>query len=555
MSSIISILRAAHCRSTHHYFALDGLATMRTAQAIRLRDLLLKHHDEYLLGAKAPDNSFRDFQNHVLHVADNNWGGAVEACEKWMKTALDHLNNQHWKKAAYACGVLSHYFTDPIMPLHTCQSEHEAVVHRPMEWSVYKSYDAIYQTGVKQGLGINFQLASSNDWIGKAVVAAARIAHPHYHRLIEIYDLDRGIQTPADGLNAEARNIFSELIHVAVHGWGAVLTRLADETTAEIPKTSLSLTAILATIDMPLAWIVRRISDSAEQRAVSAIVKEFTTTGTLTKHVPQEISVVNRERAKSAASEMSSNKNTKSQSAASETAIPQMVSTHSISTETYSTTLGATAQSRVESDQPVPASTRAESQKIFQFEAFNGLILPELPTAGTAWVARDLAQHGAGDQQENIAEEPVTANHSRRVNYHSNLVDAPSIGPKTAKRFEHIGIKTIEQFVAAEASWLVAQLATRWITPELISDWQSQACLVCDVPELCGYKAQLLVAVHCRTVSDLATSSPTALNARIEQFCATQEGQRILRSSAVPPVSEISRWIDAARERQLRLAS
>ena len=65
MQRILSILRAAHCRSTHHYFAIDALQQLKTAQAQRLANILLKYHDDYLVGAKAPDSDFKDFQNHV----------------------------------------------------------------------------------------------------------------------------------------------------------------------------------------------------------------------------------------------------------------------------------------------------------------------------------------------------------------------------------------------------------------------------------------------------------------------------------------------------------
>jgi hypothetical protein len=44
------------------------------------RNLLLHYHAEYLGGAKAPDEVFKDFKNHVLHVREKEWGGAIEAC-------------------------------------------------------------------------------------------------------------------------------------------------------------------------------------------------------------------------------------------------------------------------------------------------------------------------------------------------------------------------------------------------------------------------------------------------------------------------------------------
>ena len=174
MSLLLTILRAAHCRSTHHYFALDAISMLETPSGIQLGNILLQHYSDYLRGAKDPDTKFRDFKNHVLHVGDNNWGGAPRACEKWLATATDQLEHQQFKQAAYSLGVLSHYFTDPIMPLHTGSSEQEGVVHRPMEWSVCKSYEEIYSQIRDGKVRVRFQLARSDGWISEAVMTAAQ---------------------------------------------------------------------------------------------------------------------------------------------------------------------------------------------------------------------------------------------------------------------------------------------------------------------------------------------------------------------------------------------
>ncbi len=49
---LVPILRAAHCRSTHHFFAIDALERIAHPKGIQLRDNLLKHYREYLTGRK-----------------------------------------------------------------------------------------------------------------------------------------------------------------------------------------------------------------------------------------------------------------------------------------------------------------------------------------------------------------------------------------------------------------------------------------------------------------------------------------------------------------------
>ena len=122
MKLLITILQAAHCRSTHQFFVLDALPLLSTSRGQSLSRMLLHYHETYLTGSKDPDNVFRDFRNHVLHVSDGCWGGAGITAEKWYRKLLEKMEQQQWEDAVYAAGVLSHYFTDPLMPLHTAQS-------------------------------------------------------------------------------------------------------------------------------------------------------------------------------------------------------------------------------------------------------------------------------------------------------------------------------------------------------------------------------------------------------------------------------------------------
>ncbi len=485
VSHIVTILRAAHCRSTHHYFALDALQRIETQPGKRLANILLKYHDEYLVGAKAPDTSFRDFQNHVLHVSDNGWGGAPGACSTWADHVREHLDHGRWKKAAYACGVLSHYFTDPLMPLHTGQTEKESVVHRPLEWSVCKSYDAIHALVSTHQMQPHFELSDRADWIRQAVMQGAMAAHVHYDQLIDSYNMKLGCKHPPAGLDDSARMILAELFALATFGWARILERLADETSSEIPNVSLKLATVLATLDMPLAWIVRKISDVHEQRAVKKIFAEFKSTGTVRRYLPRESKAVRAARANSSLS------------------APRVAPADSVSTTSASASV-----------HPQPAG--------------EPLTPPATDSAATS------RPPSRGRKRKNALEMA------------SDLVDAPSIGPKTARRFAKINIHTVGDFLKADLDDMVSQLKTRWIHRDLLNDWQDQARLVCQVPVLCGYKSQLLVAVDCRSREQLAQSNAFDLSQQIDALAQTSEGSRILRSSSVPTRDDIAEWITCA---------
>ena len=128
--TLLEIVILAHrCRTTHHFIAFDALQLLSGADAQDWKNLLLRHHAKLLKGARAPDTEFKDFQNHVLHVQEGEWGGARDAAMLWYGKAVEALRAQKWGKAAYALGVLTHYYSDPIHPFHTAQSEEDAAIH------------------------------------------------------------------------------------------------------------------------------------------------------------------------------------------------------------------------------------------------------------------------------------------------------------------------------------------------------------------------------------------------------------------------------------------
>ena len=43
--------------------------------------------------------------------------------------------------------MLSHYYTDPIHPFHTAQTDAENAIHRACEWSINRSYDELAKLG------------------------------------------------------------------------------------------------------------------------------------------------------------------------------------------------------------------------------------------------------------------------------------------------------------------------------------------------------------------------------------------------------------------------
>ncbi|MBX3421266.1 MAG: DUF4332 domain-containing protein [Pirellulaceae bacterium] len=571
MSHIFAILRAAHCRSTHHYFAIDALRQLQSPQAQRLGNLLLKYHDDYLQGANAPDTSFKDFTNHVVHVSQNNWGGAPGKCQEWLAIAQDHLAGCRWKKAAYACGVLSHYFTDPIMPLHTGSFGGEEIVHRPLEWSICRAYDSIYDRYLQQQCVASFEFAQDPQWICKAVLAAATVSHRHAGRLMELYKPPSNTKNPQCALDEQVQDILVELFALAIGGWSGVLSRLADETTVQLPHVSLTVTSLLATIDLPLAWVARQISNASQRREVQRLLDEYQKTGTVVRNLPEELGVVSK------AAAAHQEQNSIDGSVQSATANQQLARNEPEATRYISLSV-ARAQREAQAKQTESAGDSAtgsdadahritnQSAEMSACPALNPSQTRQTPAIEVCRVDETVEAPTGGLRilPESLSEttQPTSAPIPPRiarptgwqssvakqtVHYGSPLIEAPSIGPKTAKRLADIGVHSIAQLVGASPEELASGLTVRWITDSLIRDWQDQARLACEVPGLSGTGAQLLVALGYRTSWQVCTANADQLTAQVDNLCQTADGQHILRSAKQPMAEDIQRWIEAAQ--------
>ncbi|QDT12641.1 DUF4332 domain-containing protein [Planctomycetes bacterium K23_9] len=510
MSLLIKILQAAHCRSTHQFFVMDALPLVSSPRAQRFGSVLLKHYDAYLIGSKDPDKTFRDFRNHVLHVGDNHWGGAPASAEKWYGKLQREMEAGNWPEAAYSAGVLSHYFTDPLMPLHTAQSEKESVIHRPLEWSVTKSYSKIRKRWQdRNGKTRSFVLPHGPDWLSTSITRGATVAHSYYNELIDRYDLAAGSRNPPQGFDDRSIDILATMFDMAITGWAQVLQRAADESRVPIPDMPLSMTTVMATLGMPSAWVTRRIESNEERSAVQAIFDEYQATGRVKDNLPPEVASVRQERQLDA---LHSGPPIANEPVAKPAAKPIAVSVPNSTDQAIQT-----------------ADTQDRATEVLPIDSSDQRVVASAPNVGQ----RNAAQYRPRKPTLCLADD---------------LVDAPSIGPRTAKRFAVIGIHTVAQFLAESPEQMATDLDTRWTTADRIRDWQAQAMLVCEVASLCGYKSQLLVAVGCRTATTLSQQHPDELHNLISDFAKTTDGDRILRGSKVPQADDVRQWISDASD-------
>lgn len=732
------------CPGTHHKLAMDALRHLRCPDADGWRDLFLNYYEPYLRGAKAPDNEFKDFQNHVLHVRDNYWGGAIRTSQLWYERLVLALRRQYWSDAVYTAGILSHYFTDPMMPFHTGQTEEEGKVHRAAEWSISKCYEEFQEIlEVDQGGYPNIIVPEGKDWLERLIKQGAELANTHYDALIDHYDLARGIDDPPSGLDQECKDRIAQMIGFAAVGFARVLEKAFVEAGSCPPMCELVVETVLATMKMPARWVLQKLEDEDEIDLLEAIYEEAERTGKVIENLPDDEKFVRKlhahqvlkiplseldaqpvrptglhhghgtpdrtstpgflarwfnwdfslfdwftddDRPKfvppvpvakggvgmgttlvrhaapgtlgATRSPLSSTVRSRRRSGGRpatrhtgrSTAAParraRRDDSHEFEPTNYDSTplddasteqLDAATVKAAEPaavtyaerddarrdrrrrggeidlpprnrpqrgssqrrDEPPPeddeptdppesqdspddesaeadaATENQPTRRARMGQAIRGVasrvwqgatstasrmkrFVPRFKRSKSAVEESDAA-NSETDAESDTAQRLVgddsgagssSGSTARALKFYlerdSDVEAAPSIGAKTARRLETLGVKTVEDLLDADADKIAAKMGQKHITGETIRQWQAQSELMCRVPQLRGHDAQILVASGVTDPDDLAAMDPASLFELIEPFLGTREAESILRGSSPPDLNEVADWIDWA---------
>jgi hypothetical protein len=524
MSLLFKLLYTGKARSTHHKLALDALLRFKRYDAEEWRNVFLAESDAYLRGAKAPDDDFKDFKNHVLHVEENNWGGAIAKAQEWYDKTVQALRGRQWQDAAYSAGVLSHYVTDPVQPFHTGQSEREMVVHRAAEWSICKSYDELLALLTSELGGYpQVDVAAGDDWLKQLLLSGARLAHTQYDLLIDHYNLEVGTKNPPLGFDREGKLAVARLIGFAIVALAHVLEKAIAEAGVLVPHVVLSLLTVSESMKMAGYALARRKLDASERATLDAMLAEYQKTGKVIETLSDDDKLVRRLHAdevlKMPLAELDK----------------QPIGPIG---KSYSGPAPETPKPKKES-----APAKLEKTSSDEKPRKNELKRDDLNAPRLAPLPAEADPA------------PESTSSRRPLTLASLLVDAPSIGPKTAQRFLPLGIRTIGEFLAAQPAAMAQALKVSHITATMLAEWQQQCQLMIDVPRLLVRDAQLLVGVGVTTSDELAQYNARELADHVAAFAKRPEGQRLLRGAAVPELGEIGQWIGAAKKSRLARAA
>lgn len=469
--------------------AMDSLRYLRCPDYERWSRLFMAEAELFLDGTKAPDRKFKDFRNHVLHVKDGNWGGADEAANRWYTRLVECLRKQDLRRSVYAAGVLSHYLSDALMPLHTAQTEDESQVHRFIEWGTSKIYWQLVATHETARVIQNWrppESPASEDWLSVLVQSGAEYSNQFYDTLIDHYDPAAGQIRPVDGFDDASRSAVSQTLGWAIKANAFVIDQAIIESQAAAPSRGLGFQTLIAGASFPIFAAVRKYKTTHGRKTIDAIWNELKATGKVIDNLPED-------------------------------------------------------------DAEIRSLHAAEVLGI----GLDELAATPVRRAGTLQTADQIP----GVKFQTKVKPWKTPQAKFYLELDQDVVDAPSIGPKTAARLNRIGIETIADLVDAHSDDAVDALDTSWIDTELFQQWQAQSVLMLRVPGLRGHDAQLLVAVGILRPEQLQSQPPQQLLDDLLNFSDTDHGKRIVSGSMIPTLKEVLKWQSLSeKSRTLRAA-
>ena len=535
MALLFNVIYATHANGTHHKLALDALNRLNVDQAEKWRRLFLKHAELYLQGSKAPDKEFKDFRNHVLHPGDEYWGGAPKKARSWYTNLVQALKEKNWSEAVWCAGVLSHYYTDPIHPFHTAQSDAESAIHRAVEWSISRSYNDLYYEGCESTGKVDVDIPTGDSWIEELVCNGADRSNRHYERLIAHYDINVGASDPPAGFDNVGRAVISELLIYATTGFARILDEAIKDANVEPPNVELTLATFLATLKIPLKWVLNKMDDAAEQAAVIATHDELMSTGRVDETLSDDDRAIRNMHAKEILEPRTKSRREARQRHFKRTPkTPQEPALSSL-------------KPRERAPLPAPPPL-AKSRTNYT----NQSIIPDASNSNATFdtAAPQDTISSATTPKLHAVETNGTSKHTSKLRTYLNgndeLEQAPAIGPKTAARLATAGLLKVTDLLRANPEEIAAKVSQRHITAAAIKNWQDCARLVMEVPGLRGTNAQILAGAGFTTSASIAQADPTQVAAAVLRFAATNEGNRILRDGTPPDLEKITAWVESA---------
>ena len=101
--------------NTHQFIVSEAIDNLTNETWKEVFDF---YSPEILSGVIYPDAVLQDWDNH-LYYPHNKTHNAPTAASRWFNYTRDNFTAGNWEDGFFALGVMSHYFQDPHIPVHT----------------------------------------------------------------------------------------------------------------------------------------------------------------------------------------------------------------------------------------------------------------------------------------------------------------------------------------------------------------------------------------------------------------------------------------------------
>jgi len=109
-----------------------------------------------------------------------------------------------------------------------------------------------------------------------------------------------------------------------------------------------------------------------------------------------------------------------------------------------------------------------------------------------------------------------------------------------------LGIFSVKELLLAKPRDVAERLGAGSISSDVFAEWQREAALVLDAPQLSSDAARMLAAAGFRRAEKVAQSTPTEVLSAIETS-QQEHTADWLAEQPLPSVAEVSSWIHAAQ--------
>lgn len=183
-----------------HYFivnkAVDNIGNDSWADAFEF------YTEDLLSGSVAPDVLWQDWDNH-LYYPETGEGNAPASALKWYDFARANFSSENWEDGFFAAGVMSHYFADPCIPVHT-----------DVLWDGHPAYE----TDINNNLGsfiLGVPIEGIVNNVSQLVVDSAIYSHQYYDMIYDAYPTgeDEAIET-----NSTIKSLTEDCLDLAIEG-------------------------------------------------------------------------------------------------------------------------------------------------------------------------------------------------------------------------------------------------------------------------------------------------------------------------------------------------